>query len=141
MMGDHSSGRTAANLADPWGPNWWTTGAVGDCGYVAIFPPNFFKSWESAFPPNTPASSYAPTGNTFTITANSFHPGGCNFAFCDGSVRFIKDTVNSWNPFQIQFNGRSAAYTAVGGGPVPQYGVYQALHTRNGGEIVSADQF
>ena len=57
---------------------------------------------------------------------------------CDGSVRFIKDTVNSWNPFLIQYNGRTAAYTGVGGA-MPPNGVYQALHTRSGGEVISAD--
>ena len=45
----------------------------------------------------------------------SMHPGGCNFAFCDGSVRFIKETVN------------------------PR--VFSALSTRAGGEVLSADQF
>ncbi len=45
----------------------------------------------------------------------SLHSGGCNFLFGDGSVRFLKETVN------------------------PQ--IFSALSTRSGGEIVSADQF
>jgi prepilin-type processing-associated H-X9-DG protein len=45
----------------------------------------------------------------------SLHPGGCNFLFCDGSVRFIKETVN------------------------PQ--IFSFLSTRASGEVVSADQF
>ena len=45
----------------------------------------------------------------------SLHPGGCNFLFCDGSARFLKESVN------------------------PR--VFSALSTRSGGEVVSADQF
>ena len=48
--------------------------------------------------------------------ASSYHPGGANMLFCDGSVRFIKSTVN-------------------------RSGVWWALGTKAGGEVVSADQY
>jgi prepilin-type N-terminal cleavage/methylation domain-containing protein len=45
----------------------------------------------------------------------SLHPGGCSFALCDGSVRFIKETVN------------------------PR--IFSYLSTRAGSEVVSGDDF
>jgi prepilin-type processing-associated H-X9-DG protein len=155
LVGEHSYTRGSKDVYDTvggvpnvhkwWDVNWWTTGMVGDGAYSALFPPNFFKTRLAADPmhatdcPNCygPPNKF-PSGSNFTCTATSFHPGGANFAMCDGSVRFIKDTVNSWNPFLIQFNGRNAAYTGVNGA-IPPYGIYQALHTRSGGEVISAD--
>jgi prepilin-type N-terminal cleavage/methylation domain-containing protein/prepilin-type processing-associated H-X9-DG protein len=46
---------------------------------------------------------------------HSLHPGGANFAFADGSVKFIKQTINTQT--------------------------YMALGTRAGGEVVSADAY
>jgi prepilin-type N-terminal cleavage/methylation domain-containing protein/prepilin-type processing-associated H-X9-DG protein len=111
-----------------WGPNWWTAGTLGDAGYSAMFPPNFFKTRAASLPYNPKFS----VGDCYSNTASSFHPGGANFAICDGSVRFIKDTVNSWNPFIITF--ANPVYSNV-----PPSGVYQAMHTRSGGEVISAD--
>jgi prepilin-type N-terminal cleavage/methylation domain-containing protein/prepilin-type processing-associated H-X9-DG protein len=49
------------------------------------------------------------------LTAGSFHPGGVNVLFLDGSVRFVKTTVN--------------------------YNSWYALGTINGGEALSADSY
>ncbi len=37
-----------------------------------------------------------PTGRAGDEIASSFHPGGVNCAFAEGSVRFIKDSIDAW---------------------------------------------
>ena len=68
--------------------------------------------WHSA-PPNARSCMFPPS--RIMTTANSRHPGGVNVGLADGSVRFIKDTVN--------------------------LAAWRGLGTRNGGEILSADSF
>jgi len=126
---------------NPDGPNWWTSGDYGDGTVATLFPPNYFKSYDEGEPvanggrwPGTYMFP-RPSKRNFTPIASSLHPGGVNAAFCDGSVHFIKDSINSWNPRAITFS--NPAYNLNG----QTYGVYQALSTRNGGEVLSADQY
>ena len=56
----------------------------------------------------------------------SQHPGGANFVFCDGSVRFLKETIDMGSP----------NYT-----PPINLGVYRQLSTREGGEVISSDAY
>ena len=81
--------------------------------------------WDSnSFPASDPAcngawqSATAPLGCRYAASAKGFvsrHPGGANFLFADGSVRFLKENIN--------------------------HVTYNALGSRNGGEVVSADQY
>ncbi len=106
------------------------------------------------FPPNVSTTGAAiPTiGGMVASDSEGFHPGGVNWSMCDGSVRFIKNSVSSWAfsagtvNFSSSINSAPAgvAYTnfifSVTPG-VTQFGVYQALSTRNNGEVLSSDQY
>jgi prepilin-type processing-associated H-X9-DG protein len=76
------------------------------------------------------------------------HPGGVNMAFCDGSVRFIKNTISTWS----YNSGWPINPPNIGGYAISQdglfrlmpgavLGVHQKLATRSLGEVVGADEY
>ncbi len=119
--------------------NWWASGNYGDTLFCTLFPMNPFRKVSSLYGNSGDARTDA-----YISGASSLHPGGCNFAFADGSVRFLKDTINTW-PYD-QKTGLPAGVTFDPNGPYKvapgtRPGVYQALSTRAGGEVVSADAY
>jgi hypothetical protein len=59
-------------------------------------------------------------------SAQSTHEGGVHVLLGDGAVRFVNENIDSGNKQAAEvFGGRSP------------YGVWGALGTRNGGEVIS----
>jgi prepilin-type N-terminal cleavage/methylation domain-containing protein/prepilin-type processing-associated H-X9-DG protein len=61
---------------------------------------------------------------------SSLHPGGANFVFADGSVHFLKSVLRNSG----KTTGGATLYS-------PASLVLQALTTRSGGEVLSADSY
>ena len=129
LFGEHEMTYSITDATLPYDYFWWNSGYYRDVFYDANFPPNARKKYPWRF--------------VMYQSASSFHPGGSNFAFVDGSVRFIKDTIESWeinmsNGDPVGVTSGSCGETLMG---TARPRVYQALHTPKGGEVISADQY
>ena len=101
----------------------WVTGDLGDTLFNTMYAIN---SYRRLWPGAVQARLYG---------AASFHAGGVNVFFGDGSVRFVRETISSWSPDLVTGEPVGITKNADGSwGNVPRLGVWQALGTRAGGE-------
>jgi prepilin-type N-terminal cleavage/methylation domain-containing protein/prepilin-type processing-associated H-X9-DG protein len=123
--------------------HWWASGNYSDSMFTTLFPLN-------PFPRFTDGSLYpgADLGvdDRYASAASSYHPGGANFTFCDGSVHFLRDTIDTWafDPATGWPLGLAVTPDRYSGNLYAMArprGVYQALSTRSGEEAVGADAF
>ncbi|WP_165071349.1 DUF1559 family PulG-like putative transporter [Paludisphaera rhizosphaerae] len=97
---------------DAAGQNWADGWSGGGGPYSHIMAPNHVSC---VFPTDSPCCGRGATEFRTMMAASSNHAGGVNMAFLDGSVKFIKSTVN--------------------------LATYAALGTMAGGEVIGSDQY
>ena len=135
LFGERPHGRIP-NAADMAGYHWWNSGYYTDAMMESYYPINS----------TTRGLIYnSSTGEDWVMTVGSYHPGGANVSFCDGSVKFLKDTIDTtpFNPTTgavpaLVYSSSTGLYSVS---PNAKMGVWQKITTRNLGEVVGADQF
>jgi len=92
--------------------NRWAWGATSITMFHTIVPPNSNQyKWNSC---RDQCAGCGPDDSLFS-NAQSNHSGGCNVLMADGSVKFVKDSINMQTWF--------------------------ALGTKNNGEVISSDAY
>ncbi len=95
----------------------WTDGQPEGVAFTAVLAPNSPSCINDG---NTNAD-----GAINLMSASSYHTGGAQALLCDGSVRFISENIDT---------GNLGVPTSIGGRS--PYGVWGALGTRRGGEVI-----
>ncbi len=93
----------------------WHYGAPGHTMYNHRRPPNDPQPDCRGGLPHSDKSDPNWSYLSLNVTSRSLHPGGVNSLMADGSVKFVKNTIN--------------------------IATWQALGTRNGGEVISSDAY
>ena len=88
----------------------------------------YYAAISTTVPPNGPVCSATNDSGGWThVTPSSRHKGGVQVVMADGAVRFISENINAGTPSD------TVTLTTSGASP---YGVWGALGTMNGGEVI-----
>jgi prepilin-type N-terminal cleavage/methylation domain-containing protein/prepilin-type processing-associated H-X9-DG protein len=90
---------------------------------------NLYTGFFALVPPNGPTVATGSEQNALP-SASSYHTGGVNVVLCDGSCRFVSETINCISPASEYDENND--YPDVFG--KSNYGVWGAAATRNGNE-------
>ena len=114
MFGEVVQGNTTQGVYDMRGFTWWGQGS----GFTTFLPPNsnigdilVENNYCNNSPPNPPCDpvKFSTPNRPAALAARSRHPGGVNVSLCDGSVRFVSDTIaiGTWRALSTTYGKES----------------------------------
>lgn len=109
---------------------WYITGNWGDTLVTSFYPLNMIEKVALS------------AGLSHSRAASSMHSGGLHTLMGDGTVRFMKETIDTW-PYDPQTGAPKGALFTKGGWwqNLPAQGVWQSISTRSGGEILDTESY
>ena len=138
--------KTCANLdqIDSQRPRFWRdsvdTSTVSGRGYRWAQFMQVQTQMNTILPPNSEVCLAGNTDTHGTVPPSSRHSGGCHILMSDGAVIFMTESVEAGDPqlptIYCDITGTGADSPQPIGSPSP-YGLWGALGTREGGEVIS----
>jgi len=93
------------------------------------------NAFNTVLPPNSPSATLVGDPESGCMSASSHHPGGVHVAMCNGSIRFVLDSIDTG-----QLSNPSVSPKNSNVGAESPYGVWGALGTRAGLEIIPSER-
>ena len=139
LFGEHAYGKNPTIELPDWG--WWFSGNYGDTMFTTMFPMNPLRPNPGRAQPDALRHRHQSLDPGGVELSSRREPTSPSATARSGSSRRRSTAPRSTHRRAYRKVGPWAPTASTPSNPPGRMGVYQALSTRNGGEVISADSY